>query len=338
MIDRPTRTSTKRARTKHVPTPMIGSPMVHSPPLLPSFLTSPRQGLLFSAVAGLLLAASPGAHANTANQATSPATAPAPKTQRFALVVGSNATLNAQQSPLRFADDDAARMAELLREQGVVTTLVTEFDQESQALFPGLVQTAKPAHRESVMAAHRAQVARMQRAASTGPVEYMIYYSGHGDIGPDGQGFLTLTGQTKLTRHDLFTELLGSSPAHYNHIIVDACRSEEFVLSRGDHKGWKPDRTEADYSQAVTDYLAKQHLGHFPNTGVVLASSVDQQTHEWAHYRGGVFTHELLSGMRGAADINGDGTVEYSELGAFVSAANSGVRDPRAKQIGRAHV
>src|SRR5690606_26147091 len=36
----------------------------------------------------------------------------------FALVIGSNATLDADLSPLRFADDDAARMTELLREVG----------------------------------------------------------------------------------------------------------------------------------------------------------------------------------------------------------------------------
>ncbi len=281
-----------------------------------------RTGLFASTLAygGL----SSGAHAAAADTPDN--------VQRFALVIGSNATLNPQQSPLQFADDDAARITELLREQGVSTVLVTEFDRESQALYPGLVRDAKPADHDSLLAAHRAQVARMKRAAAKGPTEYLIYYSGHGDIGPDGQGYLTLGGGTKLTRHDLFTNLLQSSPAQYNHVIVDACRSEAFVLSRGDKQGgWQPDRSEADYTQAVSDYLATQHLGNFPNTGVVLASSVDQQTHEWARYRGGVFTHELVSGLRGAADINGDGVVEYSELGAFVSAANRGVRDPRAR-------
>ncbi len=279
-----------------------------------------RTGLLVSGIA-----------LTTLHSATASAAPVEPKTQRFALVIGSNATVNDQQAPLKYADDDAARMAELLREQGVVTELVTQFDLESQSLYPQLVKQARPVHRESLLAAHRAQVARMQRAAQTGAVEYLIYYSGHGDIGPDGQGYLTLAGQTTLTRHDLFSNLLATSPAQYNHIIVDACRSEAFVLSRGDRREWKPDRSEADYTQAVSDYLAKQHLGNFPQTGVVLASSIDQQTHEWARYRGGVFTHELLSGLRGAADINGDGEVEYSELGAFVSAANRGVKDPRAR-------
>ncbi len=64
---------------------------------------------------------------------------------------------------------------------------------------------------------------------------------------------------------------------------------------------------------------------------MILAHSADQQTHEWDRYRGGIFTHELLSGLRGGADLNGDGRIEYSELGAFVAAANSAVTDPRAR-------
>ncbi|MCA9714872.1 MAG: caspase family protein, partial [Myxococcales bacterium] len=233
--------------------------------------------------------------------------------------------------PLRFADDDAARVGELLRELGVDVELATTLDRDSQAIFTEITGTTRAPTRAGVLAAHAALVERMKRARASGGggIEYMIYYSGHGDVGPDGKGYLTLAGGDKLSRHDLFVELLGGSPADHNHIIVDACKSEEFVLSRGGE--WKPDRTEVDYSRDVQDYLDRRHLGHFPNTGVVLASSADQQTHEWERYRGGIFTHELLSGLRGGADVNGDGDIEYSELGAFVSAANSGVADPRAR-------
>jgi hypothetical protein len=44
-----------------------------------------------------------------------------------------------------------------------------------------------------------------------------------------------------------------------------------------------------------------------------------------------VFTHEVISGLRGAADVNGDGVIEYSELAAFLAAANHGVADSRAR-------
>ncbi|MEX1368192.1 MAG: caspase family protein [Nannocystaceae bacterium] len=249
--------------------------------------------------------------------------------RRFALVIGSNHTLDSSQAALRFADDDAARVAELLTETGVDTELVTLLDRDSQALFPELVARAHRPDGPGLEAAYSALLRRMEAAKAKGePVELLIYYSGHGDVGPDGQGYLTLDGG-KLTRKKLFGGLLSRSPADHNHVIIDACRSEQFVLSRG--KDWQPDRADVDLSRTVEKYLDKSHLGAFPNTGVVLAHSADQQTHEWDRYRGGIFTHELLSGLRGGADLNGDARIEYSELGAFVSAANHGVDDPRAR-------
>jgi hypothetical protein len=262
-----------------------------------------------------------------------PATARA-EVRRFALVIGSNATLDPDTAPLRFADDDAARITELLRQLSVDTELVTTLDRESQATFPGLVADAHTPDRAGVFAAWDELRGRMEAAAADGhDTELVVYYSGHGDVGADGQGYLTLLGD-KLTRHDLFATMLASSPAGHHHVLIDACRSEQFVLSRGKGTGtdaWKDDRTGDDYGARVAKYLDDTQLGKFPTTGVLVAHSIDQQTHEWERYRGGVFTHELLSGLRGGADLNGDGDIEYSELAAFVSAANHGVSDPRAK-------
>jgi hypothetical protein len=64
---------------------------------------------------------------------------------------------------------------------------------------------------------------------------------------------------------------------------------------------------------------------------VAIASSSDAETHEWDEYQSGIFTHEVLSGLRGAADVNRDGRVEYSELAAFLGSANREVIDPRAR-------
>lgn len=283
--------------------------------------------VIATAVAGLAGLGSGSARADDGAAAASPGKASS--VRRFALVIGSNHTLDESQAPLRFADDDAARMAELLTETGVDTELVTHLDRESQALFPELVARTHRPDADGLEAAYVSLLRRMEAAKDRGDqTELLVYYSGHGDVGPDGQGYLTLDG-AKLTRKKLFSGLLSRSPADHNHIIIDACRSEQFVLSRG--KDWKPDRADADISRSVEKYLDKTHLGHFPNTGVVLAHSADQQTHEWDRYRGGIFTHELLSGLRGGADLNGDSRIEYSELGAFVSAANHGVDDPRAR-------
>lgn len=269
--------------------------------------------------------------ASTARADDPPQPAEQAKTARFALVIGSNATSSKEQKPLAYADDDAARVAEVLEQSGVKTVLLTSFDKESQARFSDRVAGTKAPNRREVKKAYGELVKQMQSAKDAGSdVEFTIYYSGHGDVGPDGRGFLTLDGG-RLTRADLFGDFLTRSPADFNHILIDACRSEQFVLSKG-NKNHKSDRVESSRrTEDVAQYLETQHLGAYPNTGVVLASSADQQTHEWGRYQGGVFTHQLLSGLRGAADINGDGSIEYSELGAFVSAANSGVKDSRAK-------
>lgn len=253
---------------------------------------------------------------------------PRAEIHRFALIVGSNATLDEALTPLRFADDDAAKMAELLLEVGVDVELVTALDRESQALHPDLVRGAIRPTKKGLNKAWKRLLERMKSVPDAHEVELLIYYSGHGDVGADGRGYLTLQGD-KLTRDHLFGTILSQSVADYNHVLIDACRSEQFVLTRG--KTWRPDREPKDATDSVRSYLDKNHLGGFPNTGVIIAHSADQQTHEWERYRGGIFTHELLSGLRGGADLNGDGNIEYSELGAFVAAANSGVRDPRAR-------
>lgn len=250
--------------------------------------------------------------------------------RRFALVIGSNHTLDRKQAPLRYADDDAAKLAEALREAEVDVELLVAFDHDSQAIWADQVASAHPASKRMIASRWAALRARMQAAKDRGStVELILFYSGHGDVGPDGQGYLTLD-DGKLTRADLFGELLATSPADHNHVLLDACRSEQFVLSRG-KRGWKSDEAPVGYDEEVRRYLDRHQLSAFPNTGVLLAHSVDQQTHEWERYRGGIFTHELVSGLRGGADLNGDGQLEYSELGAFVSAANRSVDDPRAR-------
>ncbi len=200
-------------------------------------------------------------------------------TRRFALVVGTNVARDQTQAPLRFADDDAARVAMLLEETGVEVELLTTFDKDSQQLFPDLVgRTAHPTPKNLEKAFQRLEkrVVAAQKAGER--AELLIYFSGHGDVGPDGQGFLNLEGGT-LTRKELFGGLVARSSADHKHVLVDACRSEELVLARGNDDDWKPDRAAGDDSAEVRDYLERTQLKGHPDTGVILASSADQKTH-----------------------------------------------------------
>jgi hypothetical protein len=65
------------------------------------------------------------------------------------------------------------------------------------------------------------------------------------------------------------------------------------------------------------------------NTGFVLSTSSDQESHEWERFQGGILSHELRSALRGAADTNLDGSIDYAELGAFLTTANRSIANPR---------
>ncbi len=81
----------------------------------------------------------------------------------------------------------------------------------------------------------------------------------------------------------------------------------------------------------VATYLSQSTLDRYPRVGVVIGGSSDGTVHEWDMYQSGVFTHEVISALRGGADVNGDRRIEYTELSAFLAAANREVQDPRAR-------
>jgi hypothetical protein len=63
--------------------------------------------------------------------------------------------------------------------------------------------------------------------------------------------------------------------------------------------------------------------------GYLLSSSVSGESHEWAGFEAGVFSHEVRSGLYGAADADTDGQVTYAEIGAFVARANQTIANER---------
>ena len=98
-------------------------------------------------------------------------------------------------------------------------------------------------------------------------------------------------------------------------------------------KRWVDDASPAEEGAAPTRtlkaFLEEEQLERYPRAGVIVATSGDQETHEWSRYHGGILSHELRSALSGAADVNGDGRIEYSELRAFLAAANARVQEPR---------
>lgn len=235
----------------------------------------------------------------------------------FALVIGHNGTDDPEVQSLRYADDDAVQNARLFTQRGAPggVILLTRLDSESRALYPD-VDPAPPT-RSALTAAVKRLNAGMDEARARGgrPVLY-FFYSGHGDV-ENNQGYVHLE-DGRLYRSDIL-EILKNSRATTNHVIVDACKSYFLVFDRGAGGERRP----------LTGRLLGDEESLPPNTGVLLSTSAAMDSHEWEALQAGVFSHEVRSALRGAADVDGDDRITYEEAAAFVWTANRAIVNRR---------
>ncbi len=249
----------------------------------------------------------------------------APERVGYALIIANNTSLDPKLAHLRYADDDGARYHELLAPHMKETVLLSVLDEDTQALYPGLAARTRPPNKASLQEALTRLNTRMRedRARGLNPVLYFIF-TGHGKRGPAGEGTISLL-DGPFTRTHLFEQVLAPSAASLVHLIVDACDSYFFVNARG---GLPVGPAQLS---AVQGHLASRELARYPHVGVVLSTSSEQESHEWSAIRSGVFSHQVRSALSGAADVNSDGRVEYSELQAFLAAASQSVADVRGR-------
>jgi hypothetical protein len=245
----------------------------------------------------------------------------------YAIVIGYNGLPVGLEGdalePLQYADDDAASVHQLLTELGARSFLLTTFDAASQRRFAPLVPLARPptlVELRGVVADLRQALVDAGEARST----VLFFYSGHGSRSNVGDTLTLADGP--LSQQVLYDEVLARLPATIVHVVVDACHADAVVRSR-DAQAQVVDVGE----RAIASWTKEHTLARFPHVGAIVASADNAESHEWEVYQGGIFTHELISGLRGAADIDGDGRIEYSEMGAFFAAANRAVSDPRAR-------
>ncbi len=248
------------------------------------------------------------------------ALASAPGPHRAAVVIGVNRGFDGGRAALRFADDDAARWWEVLRPRVDHLELLTVLDAESQALFPEASAEARVPDRRGLDAALARAAAAARTARAEGRrTELFFVYVGHGRV-HDGEGEVRLE-DGALGRRALSRAVMEPDAHDRVHVIVDACNAYHLVHARGEVA--VTHALDAAFERFVEAGDAEAH----PRVGAVLATSGGGDTHEWARYQGGLFSHEVRSGLLGAADVDGDGRVTYPELAAFVAAAN--LRVPR---------
>ena len=240
------------------------------------------------------------------------------KVHREAVLVAYNKAPRLGLKPLRYADDDAIKLAAIFAALNMRTHVLTELDQDSAALYPQ-VKVKKPS-RTAVLKALAQAIARIDKAVSRGEKGELIFaYSGHGDIDREGRGLVYLS-DGALSQQDLADALGPASQRFKVTMIVDACNAALLVAVRGRGAGLYGDRVAVKKKRPA---LAK--------AGLLLSTRGRAEVQEWDALRSGVFSYELRSGLLGAADIDDDKRISFAELDAFIAAANARIKNPIAR-------
>ncbi|HVJ20273.1 MAG TPA: caspase family protein [Polyangiaceae bacterium] len=236
----------------------------------------------------------------------------------FALIIGVNRSVDKNAPLLRYADDDAARYLDLFRTLGAKSYVLARLDDNTRRLHPQVAAEALQPRLAEYRQVIRTLAADIEQARKRG-VKTSLYfvYAGHGNV-KSGRGYITLE-DGRLHGDELESEMLAKIKPDQEHFIVDACHSYFLTVGRG--PGGK--RREAHGFTQLGGLLSR------PTTGLLFSTSSAKESHEWAGFQAGVFSHEVRSGLYGAADADGNGRVSYKEIAAFIQRANASVANER---------
>ncbi len=203
----------------------------------------------------------------------SPASA---QSHRYALLVGENRG-EGDELRLRYAQSDAKKLRDVLVDLG-------GFLPENVTLLS----------KGSASSMRRALISLNERIrADSGQSMLFVYYSGHADANA-----LHLDG-SNLAISELEALVRGSS-ADVRLLVLDSCRSGALTRVKGG-------RRTAPFAIQINRNLA--------SSGAVFltSSSANEDAQESDSLKGSFFTHYLVSGLLGSADVNRDGKVVLSE-------------------------
>ena len=202
---------------------------------------------------------------------------PSPLLQRFALVVGANDG-GPGHDRLRYAGSDARSMAGVLAQLGGVRAqdAVLLLEPSPAALTQALKQLA-------------GRIAEARRPGHR--LELVFYYSGHSDeVG-------LLLGSQRLD-YPALRAAIERTAADVTIAILDSCSAGAFTRQKG---GVHQLPFLVDTSVRVS--------GH----AFLASSSENEAAQESDRIGSSFFTYFLISGLRGAADVSGDGRVTLNE-------------------------
>ena len=203
--------------------------------------------------------------------------------QRFAVVAGANRG-GADRPLLLYAVSDAERFARVLADLGGVAP--------AQSI---VLRQPRVKELEDAIDALRSRVVAAGRSTPGGRTEVIFYYSGHADekgllLGDDRYSYRSLR------------DRLDEVPADVRIAVLDACASGAITRLKG--------------GQLRQPFLVDESAdmrGH----AFLTSSTEAEAAQESDRLRGSYFTHFLVSGLRGAADLSGEGKVTLNEAYQF---------------------
>jgi hypothetical protein len=223
-----------------------------------------------------------------------------PRQVRVGLVVGNNLGKDPSRS-LRYAEDEVARLADLLRSAGDFEDIVILRGASRSEIEKGLVQVRK----------------RLEAAKSAGEQTlFLFYYSGHGD------NEALEIGLERLPLRDLRSYLEQLTSADVRVAFVDACQS-------GALTGVKGGRRAPGYEVRLAD------PGQVRGMAIVTSSTANEFSQESDDLKGSFFGQSIMAGLRGAADSSHDGRVSLGEVYQF--AFNRTLASTAASLVGGQH-
>jgi len=202
-------------------------------------------------------------------------------TKRFVLAVGINDGGNSKVA-LKYAVSDAKALVRLLTEMGGA-------EPENINL---LVKPDKKEVLKSIELLNKKVKIAKQQYHKT---EVIFYYSGHSDE----EGLMLA--EEKVS-YDILKKSIMELDSDVKVVILDSCSSGAMIRDKGGKMGAS---FLIDASNDMKGYA------------FITSSSEDEVSQESDVIRSSFFTHYLVTGLRGAADVTGDGRVSLNEAYQF---------------------
>jgi|GEM_PF-412221 len=201
--------------------------------------------------------------------------------KRYGLIIGAN-NGGSNRVILKYALSDAASFKKVMNEIGGIN------EEDTLLLY-------NPDRRNYLSALNQLKLKIAQDSGKYRKREFFFYYSGHSDEES------ILLGNERLTYSELKKDIV-SLNVDVRIAILDSCSSGAFTRTKGG--------TMRSSFLVDTSYDMK-------GNAFMTSSSADEASQESDSIKGSFFTHYIVTGMRGAADVTQDKKITVNEVYQF---------------------